>query len=824
MPAVDPIFIELRLRADRLERELREVERRVGGSASRMKGLLSGLLAGASVLALAKQFLDVADASKKMEAQLRLASDQLGTFGQASEDVRRIAAETRSGLLETTSLYGKFIISARALGKSQGDAARASETFAKSLKVGGASAQEAASATLQFGQALGAGRLGGEEFNAVNEASSRTMRLLADALGVPQGALKKLAEEGKITSEVLFRALTDTKFTAGIDKEFATLPVTFSEAMQQVENAAIVTFGAFDRGGGFSTALANFITDGADGFAELEAAAEKMGSDVRGTIEGLADAFSPFLDTGLAVFDALGIRVDQFSKDGRTAIAELLGAFDDLSNYGNQFRALIGGNTIGRGSANSYKINGVETITPAFRPRFEQTAAASDRRRALDRVIRNGDTRLREDILRPAPKADPKPVDTAAAKKAEAARKKAEREAAAAARKAEQARLRDLREDEAFASEKASLNDDLLRARQSIATAAATLAQYELQEIEAARVRQNASYQNDVAQKKLTAARAAELTALNDRVAAARAEVVNARETERKRAEAVQIADGDLQNARDLAVAEGQIAETTDARRAATMRLLDLEYQMERARLDAILASQQSTDAEKEIARRRLAILPQLEAADRAAATQATEGPLSSYRREVANVGADLNTAFGAIEVDALQGLNDGLAEAIANGKSLGDVFKNVANSIIADLARIAVQQLIIAPLLNALGGGILGGGGGSFLSGIFGRASGGYVGPGQTVRVNEQRGGMELLRMGSRGGTVIPLGQASASARQAPTIVQQTFVLDARYGITTPELIDYVNEQARGAAAQGAAGGRALAAQDRANAARPRF
>lgn len=50
-------------------------------------------------------------------------------------------------------------------------------------------------------------------------------------------------------------------------------------------------------------------------------------------------------------------------------------------------------------------------------------------------------------------------------------------------------------------------------------------------------------------------------------------------------------------------------------------------------------------------------------------------------------------------------------------------------------------------------------------LSAVFGRASGGYVGPRQTVRVNEQAGGAELLRMGPRGGTVIPLGQIDQQA-----------------------------------------------------------
>src|SRR3546814_9933502 len=59
-----------------------------------------------------------------------------------------------------------------------------------------------------------------------------------------------------------------------------------------------------------------------------------------------------------------------------------------------------------------------------------------------------------------------------------------------------------------------------------------------------------------------------------------------------------------------------------------------------------------------------------------------------------------------SVAVDGLTLLNNGLADVIANAKSLGDVFKGVADQIIAELARIAIQQAIIGPLLGLFGGG----------------------------------------------------------------------------------------------------------------------
>lgn len=117
-----------------------------------------------------------------------------------------------------------------------------------------------------------------------------------------------------------------------------------------------------------------------------------------------------------------------------------------------------------------------------------------------------------------------------------------------------------------------------------------------------------------------------------------------------------------------------------------------------------------------------------------------------------------------------LAGLYESLFQEGTNG-----VWRNFKDQGLRALALLAAQATIAS--FSKGGGGF-----GSLLgnvassaqalfskSGTFGRASGGYVAPGQTVRVNEGRGsGVELLRMGSQGGTVIPLGQTKAQRSQS--------------------------------------------------------
>lgn len=354
MAEIDPVILRLIAEDGKYRASLNNVIRvnerteasatRLARTVDRSMGAIRGAVAGVSAVALAQTFLALADEAKKLDAQLRLATQGFGSFGKAQEDVRRIADETRSGLSETASLYGNFVRGAKELGATQGEAARATETFSKTLKISGADANQAASATLQFGQALAAGALRGDELNSILEASPRLARLLADAMGQPIGQIKKLGEQGALTSDKLLKALTDKKFTAGIDSEFREIPVTFDDAMTKVSNAALITFSAFDRGGEFSKMLAGFVTQGADGFDDLERSAEDFGISVRGTLEGLASAFNPFLDAGREAIRLLGIDLSQFSADGRKEIAGILGAADDLLNIGPTVANQLGAN------------------------------------------------------------------------------------------------------------------------------------------------------------------------------------------------------------------------------------------------------------------------------------------------------------------------------------------------------------------------------------------------------------------------------------------------------------------------------------------------
>ncbi len=85
------------------------------------------------------------------------------------------------------------------------------EGFNTILAINKVSTQEAAAAQLQLNQALGSGRLAGDEFRSVNEATPQVIDEIAKILKIARGEVKDFAAEGKVTAPVLIQALRNIK-------------------------------------------------------------------------------------------------------------------------------------------------------------------------------------------------------------------------------------------------------------------------------------------------------------------------------------------------------------------------------------------------------------------------------------------------------------------------------------------------------------------------------------------------------------------------------------------------------------------------------------
>lgn len=180
------------------------------------------------------------DSYTGLENQLRTVSDSTADLAGNFAAVNAIAERSRSSLAAVATLYARLQKSRPE--ESSDRILRRVETINKGLKLGGATAQEAASAAIQFSQAIASNRLGGDELRAVLETPLGNE--LAKGLGVTVGQLRKMGTEGKLTADVLFKALD--KIANEVDQQFAKSISTIDQALTQADNAITVYAGHLD--------------------------------------------------------------------------------------------------------------------------------------------------------------------------------------------------------------------------------------------------------------------------------------------------------------------------------------------------------------------------------------------------------------------------------------------------------------------------------------------------------------------------------------------------------------------------------------------------
>lgn len=189
---------------------------------------LKGAIATLGVAQTAQYFIKTADAMNLLNARLKLTTSSMEEFNSQQKQLLAISLGSHTALSDTITLYTKLDPALKQIGATTSQVNTVVDSFSKGLQLGGASAQESSSAILQFAQAMGSGVLRGEEFNAMAEASPKLLKYLADGLGVPQTALRKMAEAGELTALRVSNALL--KMKSDIDRDFVTLPLTVGKA------------------------------------------------------------------------------------------------------------------------------------------------------------------------------------------------------------------------------------------------------------------------------------------------------------------------------------------------------------------------------------------------------------------------------------------------------------------------------------------------------------------------------------------------------------------------------------------------------------------
>lgn len=332
-----------------------------------------------------------------------------------------------------------------------------------------------------------------------------------------------------------------------------------------------------------------------------------------------------------------------------------------------------------------------------------------------------------------------------------------------------------------------------LSAMQQVALSAEERADLEMRAVEWAR---RQALKEVAADEDYNAAQKAEVSAAIERLAQYERDAVNFQMRRELEQQAQDLAEEHYRAEDERLRVAYDLARTEADRRAIALRILDAEDAYLRSKLEAIRASETATEAERERARIALEALNANASGRRAAVERDHQGAFGRYLDST----ADPRAAAEYAAVREMENLRDGLAEGLAS--QLG-----VKNDFVKSMLAIFLDQNLFRPMAEALGGGSGGGIFGAILGGIGlpGFATGGSMrigGRGGMDRNVLSLNGRPIARV-SRGETLNVSPNQRLGRQPSQTIVQQTFVLDARHGITTPQLLEHVNRTAQAAAIQ---------------------
>lgn len=206
-------------------------------------GGLKGAILGLGLAAFTKRLVGQAASFAETKVRLKALSAEYGEYGRIQQLVEKNAKTFNQSQAESASNFADVFARLRPLGTSLEDIQTVYKGFNATALASGTSAAAASGAFLQLSQALGSGRLQGDEFRSIAEQVPGILRLVSDEMKVTVGELKKLGSDGKITSDILINALAKgfdlnkDKIQQLLDESPAQKFKAFGNAVSELSNA-----------------------------------------------------------------------------------------------------------------------------------------------------------------------------------------------------------------------------------------------------------------------------------------------------------------------------------------------------------------------------------------------------------------------------------------------------------------------------------------------------------------------------------------------------------------------------------------------------------
>lgn len=267
----------------RAQRSAKRLESSLRSSTANINRMLGTIGVGVSL----NELRQLADAWTDLTSRVNVAVGGQEKGAAVMARISQIARRTYSDIGQTTDAFVANNQALKDLGYSTQTQLDYTEALNNALVVSGAKGQRAESVMEALSKAMALGGLRGQNLNTVIGTGGRVAQALADGLGVTISDLRKLATQGKLTGDVIVKALTGQ--LQKLREEADSMPATMGDAFILLKNSLTEYVGKMSEASGVIATFANGII----------AAADNIGSVANGAAAAAAVILSKYVP-GLA--------------------------------------------------------------------------------------------------------------------------------------------------------------------------------------------------------------------------------------------------------------------------------------------------------------------------------------------------------------------------------------------------------------------------------------------------------------------------------------------------------------------------------------------
>lgn len=210
-------------------------------SANGLLSIIKKVAIAAGGIAGINKVLNISDELASTKARLNLLVDDGGSVEALEQKIMASAQRSRSVYFDTASAVAKLGLNAgNAFGGNMDQVIAFMEQVNKQFVIGGATAQEQSNAMIQLTQAMAAGALRGEELNSILDGAPGIARAIEKYMGIAEGSIKTVAQEGKVTAEVVKNAMF--AMADETNAKFDSMPKTWAQIWAGMKNQALSMF------------------------------------------------------------------------------------------------------------------------------------------------------------------------------------------------------------------------------------------------------------------------------------------------------------------------------------------------------------------------------------------------------------------------------------------------------------------------------------------------------------------------------------------------------------------------------------------------------